>query len=290
MTFKLDRSLFALISVLAVAACRGDDNPGASDTDGSSGAGSSGSSNSTTNSSTPTSTDPGTSSTTGVVDPTTGPVDPTTGVDTCGFLNGCTTGELLPNGQQCASDAECASMQCYSNDVLMFGVCAECNEDQDCVDSGAGTACSLSPLAMTAVCTQGEPGSGCMSDAACMDGLFCDAVIDIPLPVLPDTCGECKDTADCDVGKICSPVLDMQTFSGQKKCIDPGTVQNNDLCPKGAEGDMACMSGHCTEAAFMVVIVIDICGECAEDADCDPGKTCMPAEASMSGLSGSTCV
>ena len=24
--------------------------------------------------------------------------------------------------------------------------------------------------------------------------------------------------------------------------------------------------------------------------DCDPGKTCMPAEASMSGLSGSTCV
>jgi len=292
-SFKLDRSLFALISVLTVVACRGDDNPGSSDTDASSSGDSSGGTGSTTGTPTPTTSESGTS--TGVVDPSTstGPVDPTTdGFETCGFIDECTTGSSsLPNGAQCDSDDQCASMQCYSNQILMFGVCAECNEDADCVAAGTGTACSLSPLAMTAVCTQGEPGSGCMSDEACMDGLFCAPVIEVPIPgVLPDTCGECSESGDCAMGQICNPELDMATLSGQNKCVEPGSVPNDGLCAKNPEGDMACMSGHCTDATVMMFLTIHICGECAEDGDCDQGQTCMPAEAGMGGLIGSTCV
>ena len=81
MIFKLDRSLFALISALTVVACRGED-PGTSDTEGASTGSSSESASSTgtptSTTGTPTTTDPGTTTTTG--DPTmAGTTDPCAG-------------------------------------------------------------------------------------------------------------------------------------------------------------------------------------------------------------------
>ena len=43
-------------------------------------------------------------------------------------------------------------------------------------------------------------------------------------------------------------------------------------------------------ASFLLGFVpLNICGECASDTDCDMGQTCTPAEASMSGITGSVC-
>lgn len=288
---KLDRNLFApislaLLSALTVAACRGDD-PAGTATEGSS----SSSSDSASSTGTPTTTSPtSTGSDTSTSTTTTG-VDPTTGA--CGGFIGCNTDTgntgPLPDGSECSSDADCESMNCYVN--MIFGsFCAVCNEDADCVAAGTGTACTLDLATQSISCTNGANGSTCMSDAACMSG-HCDAVINIPIPgVLPDTCGECGESTDCDMGDICSPSFDFMAFSGQKLCVAPGSVENNQLCPEGAEGDLACMSGHCTTATLMGIIPVDICGECASDADCMMGQTCKDAEASMMGFSGSLCV
>ena len=293
MMFKLDRGLFALLSVLTVA-CRGDD-PGTSESE-SSGSTSTAGGSTTTSGETPTTSGDDTT-TTGPVDDTGGdPPTTSTTNGSQGFITTQTTSESDttppgpgPNGASCMTDDECESMNCFQ--VLGMGLCAECNEDQDCVDAGTGTACSLEAAQMTAVCTMGAPGDGCMSDAACMDGLKCDAVIDIPFPgILPDTCGECSETADCEMGTLCSPSFDFAMFSGQKNCVEPGSVPNDQLCPDGVDGPAVCMSGHCTSAQIMQVIEVFICGECTVDADCDMGQTCMPAEASQAGLSGSTCV
>ena len=87
----------------------------------------------------------------------------------------------LPNGSQCASDDDCESMNCFSTLGGMVAFCADCNEDQDCVDAGTGTACTLDVANQNAACTAGEVGSTCMSDEACAGG-HCDAVIEVPIP------------------------------------------------------------------------------------------------------------
>lgn len=294
MFFKLDRNLFALISALTVVACRGDD-PGATDsatsnlTTGDESVSSTVTPTTTVDASTSTSSSTSDATTSGTtVTPTTDPC-----ADSGGFI-GCNTstggGAPQPNGAECVDDADCESMNCYKNQLVMLSVCAECNEDADCVAAGTGTACTLDLGTMSISCTDGPNGSTCMSDEACQSG-HCDAVINIPIPdLIPDTCGECSSSADCTAPDICSPNFDFMAFSGQKKCVEPGSVANDQLCPDGAEGDTACMSGHCTTATLMAIVMVNICGECETDGDCMMGQTCMPAEASMSGLSGSLCV
>lgn len=296
MMMKPDLRLFTLLSVLAVAACRGDD-PAGTDTDatdtGSSTTG--GAESSTTEPEVPTTSAPSTDPT---VPPTTDPsTDPTSTTDnSAGFITtnttGDTGGEPQPNGASCTEDDECESGNCYYVAIAMQGICAECNEDQDCVDAGTGISCSVNPLAMSAECAPGEPGDSCMSAAACQEGLFCEPVIDVPIPgVFPDSCGECAESSDCaNMGDICSPELDIMTFSGSNKCVAPGSVQNDQLCPEDeVEGDAACESGHCTDTDIMGIVTLHVCGECETDADCDPGQTCTPAMAGMTGLSGSVC-
>lgn len=286
---KLDRNLIALFSALTIVACRGDD-PGGTATESSTSSSSSESASSTV---TPTTSDATSSTSDGTSSTSSTSTDPTTGA--CGGFIGCNTSTTgpsgpQPNGADCSSDADCESMNCYSNQLLMLSICAECNEDADCVAAGTGTTCNLDLGTQSIICTDGSNGATCMSDEACMSG-HCDAVINIPIPgLLPDTCGECSSSADCTAPDICSPNFDFQAFSGQKICVAPGSVENNNLCPEGAEGDLACMSGHCTMATIMGIVPVNICGECASDADCAMGQTCMAAEASMNGLNGSTCV
>jgi len=291
---KLNPGLLALLSTLTIAGCRGDD-PGTSD--GSSSSGSTTAPVTTTDA--PTTTDPTTtgvdgttSGTTGT--PTTGEPETTTTDNSGNFLTTNTDGGTTEgpgpaaNGEACGSDDECISMNCVSLVGGMLTFCADCNEDADCV--APNTACSLSPATQSAMCTTGPEGSTCMSDDACMRGLQCEAVINVPIPgILPDTCGECADSGDCDMGTLCSPVFDLMMFSGQKECVEPGSVQNDQLCPEGPDGDMVCMSGHCTDAQIMGIITVFVCGECASDNDCGMGETCTPAEASMNGFSGSIC-
>jgi hypothetical protein len=286
-TLKLDRGLFALLSVLTVA-CRGED-PGTTDPTSSSSSGTS--SDDTTGSTVPTTTGDDTS--TGAVDPTTGePEMPTTSNAANGFITTMTSTESGdpgpgPNGAECSSDDDCESMNCLSLFGGMLAFCADCNEDQDCVDAGTGTACTIMAASMNASCTDGPPGSTCMSDEACSGDQFCENVLDFP--IIPDTCSECATSDDCAMGQLCSPKLDLQMFSGNKVCVEPGSVMNNELCPSGPDGPMACMSGHCTGAMLLNLIPVNICGECTEDTDCDMGETCMPAAASMAGVMGSVC-
>jgi hypothetical protein len=289
--FQLNPRLVALLSVLSVTGCRGDD-PGTSETDSGTTTGASSTTDTPTTTPTTTGVDATTSGTTGT--PTTSGGEPDTGDNSGNFLTTNTdtgnTGDPGPgpNGAMCSSDADCESMNCVSLLLGMVQFCGECNEDQDCVDAGTGTACTLSIATQAAMCTNGPPGSTCMSDAACMGEQFCENVLDTP--ILPNTCSDCGESADCDMGKLCSPVIDLMGLTGKKSCVEPGSVQNDQLCPSGADGDMVCNSGHCTETSLMGFISLNICGECAQDSDCPiPGQTCTPAEASMSGLSGSTC-
>ena len=188
--------------------------------------------------------------------------------------------EPQPNGSTCSENEECESGFCF---VVQFlgGICGECLVDADCPDGG----CSLpNPIAMPpvgAVCNDGGPGEGCMTDDVCQDGLVCASIISVPGILEANTCSECTMDADCAEGLLCSPSYDVLNISGQRICVEPMSVPNGEGCDIEGTGNEACMSGICAEINIMEgLLVLGICGECGVDADCDmaAGEVCLPAD------------
>lgn len=197
--------------------------------------------------------------------------------------------DKLPNGAACETDDECASMNCYSGPQAGGdGYCSECNEDADCVEFGTGISCTFEPGSF-AVCEDGSVGDQCMSQDACMDGLFCAAIIDLP-GLVPEFCGECATSGDCTDGDICAPTLEPGAYSGHRACVEPGSAPNDSLCPHDQiDGDAACMSGHCGTVSVMGIVDVGVCGECDDASDC-MGGVCQPGTFDMGEPNGSECI
>ena len=74
-----------------------------------------------------------------------------------------------PNNSECTdtSGCGCASGKCFLVPIL-GGRCGECLVDTDCSEGGGCTV--PNPIAGTgATCNMGEPGAGCMTDEVCAD-------------------------------------------------------------------------------------------------------------------------
>lgn len=216
-----------------------------------------------------------------------------TGMDSAGFINPETTGdsgpsEPQPNGGMCASEGDCTSGFCYQLPTV-GGVCSECLVDADC---SMGT-CSLEFDVMYAVCTDGSAGNMCNSDEGCMGDLVCTELIDTGGVFNANFCSQCGPTAPCDGDTICSPQYDDSAISGQFVCVEAGSVVSGQGCPVDDEGtgdSSVCADGHCEVVdVFQGFVTLGVCGECITDADCPEGQTCTGGEATMQGLTGSSC-
>ncbi len=269
-------ALLALTTIaIALGGCRGDDPVGDSASASSTSSSSSDSVSSTSGPAETTSTTTtGTGSTTNA---------------TAGFITtqDSSSGAMpLPNGSQCESDANCESMNCYTI-PMAGGVCSECKSDDDCIEAGTGISCSLDALSMQAKCTEGGLGTTCETQESCAEGLICDEVIAGTFGLIPTACGECGNSTDCDGGQLCSPKVDFMMLSGYKACVDPGSVQNDELCPTNDDGALVCKSGKCGEVLVMGIIKLGVCGDCLSDDDC-MGGTCTPGSFD-GGIKGSVC-
>lgn len=186
--------------------------------------------------------------------------------------------EPQENGGSCTEQCECMSEKCFYVPGL-GGSCGECESDADCPGGG----CSIpNPLAMPpqgSVCNMGEAGGGCETDDVCQEGLFCGTLLDVPGILTLSTCGECLTDADC-TDQLCSPTIDVANFTGQKLCVDQGSVANGQACDLEGTGNMACLSGLCATVDIMGIAQVGVCGDCDVDADCDmaAGEVCMAAE------------
>ena len=182
-------------------------------------------------------------------------------------------------------------MNCYSSLILMGGVCSECNEDSDCTEAGTGISCTISAMSMFAVCEDGSSGDNCSSEEACQEELFCEDLIPIP-GVLPGFCSDCAESSDCMVdGDICSPTIDLATFSGKKGCVAPGSVAERRAVPaKDGRRRHGLHVRQVRRGHRHGPRPVGVCGECKDDGDCMMGQTCMPGEIGMGGATGSACV
>lgn len=186
--------------------------------------------------------------------------------------------EPQENGASCADPCECVSESCYFVS-LIGGSCGECTSDADCPDGGCSIPNPLADPPQGATCNMGEAGAGCETNDVCQEGLVCGTLLDVPGVLTLATCGECLTDADC-TDQLCSPTLDVANFSGQRLCVDPGTVENGQACDHLASGNEACASGICATVDIMGVVTVGVCGDCTVDADCDmgAGEVCMAAD------------
>lgn len=197
----------------------------------------------------------------------------------------------LPNGSECAMDSECLTGNCFTIPIPIgdfpMGICADCDEDIDCTNAGTGISCTLNAQVFNAVCTDGDVGSFCQSQAACQGDLFCDELVDGAMGLLPNTCSACRDDADCSAPNRCIATVDVVTYTGTKQCAAPGTVLIDHLCPLD-NGDAMCSSGHCNPLDLAGLLMVGVCSECSSDADCG-GLTCSATKFD-SGFIGSKCM
>lgn len=173
-----------------------------------------------------------------------------------------------------ASGCGCASNKCF---IVPFfnGTCGECLGDADC-DGGGCTA--PNPIqGLGAVCNNGEAGAGCETSAVCADPNhdICAKVLDVPGILTVATCSACADNGDCPANAAnCTPVYDIQGFTGVLECVPDGFVPDGQGCSLTPDnnddplGDEACASGSCGAADIMGVFQIGVCGECNSDLDC----------------------
>ncbi len=187
-----------------------------------------------------------------------------------GLPPGCEgLGEL---GEPCVEGNECSSCECFVVGPL-GGVCSECDGDSDC-EFGCNFG---SPLTgMPAFCGDGSPGSGCQNSTACLPGLPCVPVVEIPGIIESSACSECAADVDCP-GQQCAPLYFDDLFTGTWYCASNGTVPNGEGCG----GNEECASGNCATAALMGIPVLTVCSECNESSDC-PGA-CIPPEVEING-------
>ena len=143
----------------------------------------------------------------------------------------------------------------------------------------------------------GSLGGCCDVDHPCAAALLCGPLFGDGA-LFGETCNNCLTDAECADGKLCAPVLEADDMagmtaapSGQRDCVAPMSVADDAMCPEGASGDLACMSGHCAEVDIMGVVIVYLCGACEVDTDCAEGKKCETPPFDMAtGPVGPRCV
>ena len=144
----------------------------------------------------------------------------------------------------------------------------------------------------------GSPGGCCDADHPCAAPLLCGPLFGDGA-LFGETCSSCLTDAECTDGRLCAPVLAddgmggmmMGAPSGQRECVPPMSLADDAMCPEAANGDLACVSGHCAEVDIMGILIVHLCGACEADTDCSAGKTCETPPFDMAaGPVGPRCV
>ena len=142
------------------------------------------------------------------------------------------------------------------------------------------------------VCNMGEQGGGCETDIVCQPGLTCENVLSLLGLISIDTCSPCSIDADCNMGEICTPLVDVAQWQGSRDCITPGSLAPDSYCDLNGNGDQACASGICSVVDIMGLTEVGACGSCNVDADCVGNSQCISGEFDLNTgtLTGSYCL
>lgn len=144
---------------------------------------------------------------------------------TCG--NGCTSDQICSDGQCACVPDTCASLGKNCGSVFdgcdSMIDCGQCPDGQACGDEVANVCAEVEPEPGLPWCQPGGGiNSGCASDSACNDGLYCSGTICML---------ECSDDEACGDGAVCLASI------GYPQCYKT-CANDSDCCP--GLGGMVC--------------------------------------------------
>src|SRR5690606_17408734 len=112
---------------------------------------------------------------------------------------------------------------CYVTGI--GGLCGECSSDADCDGGGCSLPNPISSPPSGSTCNMGELGGGCETTEVCEEGLSCVEIINVPGILVANTCSECTTSDEC-TDQVCNISVDVANISGQKTCVDEGSVED----------------------------------------------------------------
>ena len=131
----------------------------------------------------------------------------------------CQTGEL---GDECSTDEQCMDALVCAEIQSGFSTCSECKTDAECTDAAKPncTVSKIDPNNPTSVWRYCEASGSAADGEFCEPGEkgdelcenYCDSVT-TPLGEF-GVCGECRDDADCEDGKTCTPASITTNLTG----------------------------------------------------------------------------
>jgi len=184
----------------------------------------------------------------------------------------CNGEERCDNNLCVSGTSPCASDRCDGTSNR----CVECKYHSHC---SADQVCDLATNKCIAK-------TGCTSDAACSDGLFCNGEERCAAGVctsgaapcsglcdeIGDRCVACFNDSDCPTGKICSAehsCVDRPVCEVDADCDDAAYCNGAERCQAGA-----CLAGTPPPCPARCDEVADRCVECLNEDDCASGELC----------------
>jgi len=217
-------------------------------------------------------------------------------------LNACLAATCNTAAGSCGTTPKPAHETCLTGVCNGNGACVSCVDDTDCNVSGK-THCASGrcvQCASTSQCPQGQEcqSNACVTPARCGDGIKngaeeCDPTALGSSPwVCSSTCKKatlytpCSTSTQCNTGEICFPELRYCTQMCSAPAATTGPASG---CPTPPAPAVAmctalrvCIASGCTSRgqcargmACFTETDPPYCTGCADDSDCDPGKTCV---------------
>lgn len=175
---------------------------------------------------------------------------------------------LRASGEICTDDGQCSSSECFVFPGV-GGICGYCDEDADCA-WGCNHPGMLTDPPVPSVCGDGDVGTGCESNGACMSGLLCSEVATAGFGYTLKTCGECSVDSDCSPTQVCGVAFDFSRQEAYRACEKPADRGFGSIC----ESNGQCASNKCDTYGFVDGTQIGVCGKCTSDPDCTSPATC----------------
>lgn len=181
----------------------------------------------------------------------------------------------LSSGLTCEHDDNCKTGICRFPPDGSDGVCSECVDREDCVNTGSGIACILMEIGPNRpfyACGDGGYGEPCEMDEECAEGHCAERFAGGGT----FACGECTTDPDCTTqaqGLCISSLFGSRVY---RKCAEAGELADGVVCELQGSGEEAC-ANHCVETEGLGD-ALGTCGECRPDhADCPEGEVCTTA-------------
>lgn len=207
----------------------------------------------------------------------------------------CTSEATCPAGYSCGLNSS-GGYSCFKVQAPA-DLCAFCTHENQCT-GGKCLLMNYRSFSCSAPCTVGVGGNYAVGAASCGPGMYCDANLNLCVPVGLRCPGQCTTAADCAPGFGCVNEMCQATGDLGSRCELTGYCKPCSRCA-GSSAEAYCRGccgssaagGACNQCPVAACSQSDICTPAGPDLVCAPpgGIECQPCSSLANCTAGLVC-